>query len=149
MAFVRWDRVQDLISLQDRMNRLFEQTVSRTRGEREGVAATTWSPLVDIYETAEDIVFQVELPGLTKEDIDIQVRDNTLTLKGERRLEKEVKQETALRMERAHGTFQRVFTLPNAIHPDKIRAVFKYGVLKVSFPRGEEAKPKQIKIEVK
>ncbi len=149
MATVRWDPFQDLISLQERMNRLFDQTVARSRGEHEGVIAPSWSPPVDIYETAESIVLKAELPGLNTDDIDIQVRDNTLTLKGERRLAKGVEEENYLRAERAHGSFQRSFTLPTAIQADKIRAVFKDGVLEMNIPKAEEAKPKQIKIEVK
>lgn len=149
MAIVRWDPFEDLISLQDRMNRLFEQTLARSRGEPEGGTTAAWSPAVDIYETAEDIVLQAELPGLTKEDIDIQVRENRLTLKGERRLDKEIKRENTFRMERAYGAFQRVFNLPNAVQADKIRAVFKEGVLKVNIPKAVGGKPKQIKIEVK
>jgi len=149
MGIVRWDPFQDLISLQERMNRLFEQTLDRSRGEREGMVAATWAPAVDIYETPDSIVLQAELPGLSKEDIDIQVRDNVLTLKGERRSEKEVKEGNYLRVERAYGGFQRAFTLPAAVQADKIRAVFKDGVLDVSIPKVEEAKPKQIKIDVK
>ncbi|MCI0484043.1 MAG: Hsp20/alpha crystallin family protein [candidate division NC10 bacterium] len=149
MAIVRWNPFQDLVSLQERMNRLFEQTLDRSRGEREVMVAGTWAPAVDIYETPESIVLQAELPGLGKDDIDIQVRDNVLTLKGERRSEKEVKEGNYLRVERAYGGFQRAFTLPAAVQADKIRAVFKDGVLDVSIPKAEEAKPKQIKIEVK
>jgi HSP20 family protein len=149
MAIVRWDPFEDLMSLQDRMNRLFEQSLARSRGEREGVAAAAWSPPVDIYETAEDIVLQAELPGLVKEDIDIQVRENTLILKGERRLNKEIKKENTLRIERAYGAFQRVFNMPNIVQADKIRAVFKEGVLRLNIPKVVETKPKQIKIEVK
>jgi len=149
MAIVRWDPFQDLISLQERMNRLFEQTLDHSRGEREGMVAGTWAPAVDIYETPDSIVLQAELPGLSKDDIDIQVRDNVLTLKGERRSEKEVKEGNYLRVERAYGGFQRAFTLPAAVQADKIRAVFKDGVLDVSIPKVEEAKPKQIKIDVK
>ncbi len=149
MGIVRWDPFHGLVSLQERMNRLFEQTWDRSRGEREGMAAGTWAPAVDIYETPDSIVLQAELPGLSKDDIDIQVRDNVLTLKGERRSEKEVKEGNYLRVERAYGGFQRAFTLPAAVQADKIRAVFKDGVLDVSIPKAEEAKPKQIKIEVK
>ncbi|MEA3509232.1 MAG: Hsp20/alpha crystallin family protein [candidate division NC10 bacterium] len=149
MAVVRWDPFQDLITLQDRMNQIFEQTLARSRGDREGVVASAWSPPVDIYETAESLVLRAELPGLSKENIDIQVRDNRLTLKGERRHEKEVKQENYLRVERAYGTFQRAFALPTDIQPDKIRATFKDGVLEVKIPKAEAAKPKHIKVEVK
>ena len=149
MGIVRWDPFHGLVSLQERMNRLFEQTLDRSRGEREGMVAATWAPAVDIYETPDSIVLQAELPGLSKEDIDIQVRDSVLILKGERRSEKEVKEGNYLRVERAYGGFQRAFTLPAAVQADKIRAVFKDGVLDVSIPKAEEAKPKQIKIDVK
>jgi len=148
MAIVRWDPFRDLISIQDRMNRLFEQTLARTR-EEEGIAASTWMPAVDIYETPDQVVMKAELPGLTREDIEINVRDNTLSLRGERKFEKEVKEENYLRIERAYGSFQRSFTLPATIQQDKIKAVFKDGVLEVSLPKAEEARPKQIKIDVK
>jgi len=149
MAIVRWDPFQDLASLQDRMNRLFEQTLAPFRRDREGMIAGIWAPAVDIHETPDSVVLKAELPGLTTNDIDIQVRDNVLTLKGERRLEKEVQEENYFRVERAYGSFQRAFTLPAAIRADKIRAVFKDGVLEVNIPKAEEAKPKQIKIEVR
>lgn len=149
MAVVRWDPFQDLVTLQDRMNQIFEQTLARSRGDREGVMASAWSPPVDIYETAQSLILQAELPGLSKADIDIQVRDNRLTLKGERRHEKELKEENYLRVERAYGMFQRVFSLPADIQPDKIRATFKDGVLEVTIPKAEAAPPKQITVEVK
>lgn len=148
MAVVKWDPFRDLLSIQDRMNRLFEQTLSRSRPE-EGIAASTWTPSVDIYETPETIVLKAELPGLSREDIEIQIRDNTLTLKGERRFAKDVQQENYLRIERAYGAFQRSFTLPATIQQDKIRAVFRDGVLELTLPKAEEAKPKKIAIEVR
>jgi len=150
MAIVRWDPFRDLMTIQDRMNRLFDQTLSKTRtDDDEGLTASTWSPAVDIYETADSIVLKAELPGLSRENIDIQVRDNTLTLKGERKFEREVKDENYLRIERSYGAFQRAFNLPSVIQQDKIKAVFKEGVLEVTMPKAEEAKPKQVKIEVK
>lgn len=149
MAVVRWDPFRDLMTIQDRMNRLFEQTLSRTQGEAEGITPSTWAPAVDILETPDSIVMKAELPGLKKEDIDIQVRDNTLTLRGERRFDKEEKQENYLRIERAYGSFQRAFTLPTTIQQERIRAVFRDGVLELTLPKAEEAKPKQIQIEVK
>lgn len=150
VAIVRWDPFRDLMTLQDRMNRLFDQTMSRTRAdEEEGMTVSTWSPAVDIFETADSIVMKAELPGVSRANIDIQVRDNTLTLKGERRFEREVKEENYLRIERSYGAFQRAFSLPTVIQQDKIRAVFKDGVLEVTLPKAEEAKPKQVKIDVK
>ena len=149
MAIVRWDPFRDLITIQDRMNRLFEQTLARTRGEDETVAPSAWSPSVDIYETADAIVLTAELPGLKREDIEIQLRDNTLTLKGERKFEREVKDENYLRIERSYGSFQRAFSLLTVVQQDEIKAVFKDGVLEVTMPKAEEAKPRQVKVEVK
>ena len=148
MAVVKWDPLRDLLSIQDRMNRLFEQTLSRSRAE-EGIAASTWSPAVDIYETPETIVMKADLPGLSREDIEIQIRDNTLTLRGERRFAKDVEQENYLRIERAYGAFQRNFTLPATAQQDKIRAVFRDGVLELMLPKVEGTKPKKIAIEVR
>lgn len=148
MAVVKWDPFRDLLSIQDRMNRLFEQTLSRSRSE-EGIAASTWTPAVDIYETPETIVLKAELPGLSREDIEIQIRDNALTLKGERRFAKDVQQENYLRIERAYGAFQRSFTLPATIHQDKIRAVFRDGVLELTLPKAEDSKPKRISVDVR
>jgi len=148
MAVVKWDPLRDLLSIQDRMNRLFEQTLTRSQAE-EGITASTWSPAVDIYETPETIIMKADLPGLSREDIEIQIRDNTLTLRGERRFAKDVQQENYLRIERAYGAFQRNFTLPATVQQDKIRAVFRDGVLELTLPKAEEAKPKKIAIEVR
>jgi HSP20 family protein len=148
MAVVKWDPFRDLISIQDRMNRLFEQTLTRSRGE-EGVSATTWTPAVDIYETTDTIVMKAELPGVAREDIQIQIDDNTLTLRGERRFSKDVHEESYLRIERAYGSFHRSFTLPAGVRQDKVRAVFKDGVLELNLPKAEEAKPKRIAIDVR
>ncbi len=148
MAVVKWDPLRDLISIQDRMNRLFDQTLSRSRAE-EGITASAWTPAVDIYETPEMIVLKAELPGVTREDIDIQIRDNTLTLRGERRFAKDVREENYLRIERVYGTFQRNFTLPTTIRQEGIKAVFKDGVLELMLPKAEEAKPKKIAIEIR
>ena len=150
MAIVRWDPFRDVVTLQDRMNRMFDQALSRTRADdEEGLTASTWVPAVDIFETADSIVMKAELPGVSRENIDIQVRDNTLTLKGERKFEREVKDENYLRIERSYGAFQRAFSLSTVIQQDKIKAVFKDGVLEVTLPKAEEVKPKQVKVEVK
>jgi HSP20 family protein len=148
MAVVKWDPFRDLISIQDRMNRLFEQTLSRSRGD-EAVSATTWTPAVDIYETSDTIVMKAELPGVTREDIQIQINDNTLTLKGERRFARDVQEESYLRIERAYGSFHRSFSLPASIQQEKIRALFKDGVLELTLPKAENSKPKPISIEVR
>ncbi len=130
------------------MNRLFEQTLSRSRAE-EGITASTWSPAVDTYETPETIIMTADLPGLSREDIEIQIRDNTLTLRGERRFAKDMQQENYLRIERAYGAFQRNFTLPATVQQEKVRAIFRDGVLELTLPKAEEAKPKKIAIEAR
>jgi HSP20 family protein len=149
MAIARWDPFRELMSFQERINDLFDRTFWRRGPEEEGLVTGTWAPAVDIYETDDKVVLKAELPGLKKEDIDIQIRDNTLTLKGEKKFEKEVKEENYHRVERAYGSFQRSFTLPSTIKQEGIEASFKDGVLEISLPKVEEAKPKQIKIQVK
>jgi len=148
MAVVKWDPLRDLLSIHDRMNRLFEQTLYHSRTEG-GISASTWAPAVDIYETPETIVMKADLPGLTREDIEIEIHDNTLTIKGERRFAKDVQQENYLRVERAYGPFERSFTLPTGVRQEEIRASFRDGVLELLLPKAEEAKPKKIAIDVR
>lgn len=148
MALVRWEPFKDLLSIHDRMNRLFEDTFYRGKGLEEELTKGTWTPSVDIYETQEDIVLKAELPGLEQKDISIEVRDNTLTLRGEKKFEKEVKEENYHRIERSYGTFQRMFTLPDTVQQDKVKAKFKDGVLEIIMPKVEKAKPKLIKVDV-
>jgi len=146
MSVVKWEPFRDLLSIQDRMNRLFEATLSRSRTV-EGIAASTWAPAVDIYETSEQIVLKADLAGLTREDVDIRVQNTTLTLRGERRFAKDVQEENYLRLERVYGPFERTFTLPATVQADGIRAALKDGVLEVSIPKAKEAKPHRIRIE--
>jgi len=141
-----WDPFAQIPSLRREMDRLFFQYPSRIGREEEALAPGVWAPVVDIYETDEKMVIKVELPGLKKEDIDIEVRDNTLTLKGERKFEKETKEENYHRVERAYGSFQRSFTLPSTIKQEGIEAAFKDGILEISLPKAEEAKPKKVEI---
>ena len=149
MAIIRWDPFRDVMTLQERMNHLFDHALSRTRvDDKEGLTASMWSPSVDIFETPDSIVMKAELPGVSRDNIDIQVQDNTLTLKGERKFEHEVKEENYLRVERSYGAFQRTFHLPTGVQQGKIRAVFKDGVLEVTMPKAEEPKPTQVKIDV-
>src|SRR5512134_1662410 len=133
MAIVRWwDPLRDLSSIQEKMNQLFEDTLSRTRGREEGLGTGMWTPAVDIFETAESVVVKAELPGLTREQVGI-----------------EVKEENYHRIERAYGTFQRSFSLPASVDQEKISATLKEGVLEVTLPKKEQAKPKQISVSVK
>lgn len=149
MALMRWDPLKDILSLQERMNRLFDDMLVRTKKEEETFFRGMWSPAVDIYETEDEIVLKAELPGVNKDDVSVEVTDNLLILKGERRAEKEIKEENYHRRERVYGAFQRSFTLPNIVDKEKVRARYKDGVLEITLPKASEAKPKQIKVEVK
>jgi HSP20 family protein len=140
-ALVRFDPFRDLTTLREEMNRLF----SRTMGEGGGGGAA-WTPAVDIFDTADAIVLRAELPGLSADDIDIEVDDNVLTLKGERRFEDKVEEGRYYRLERAYGHFQRSVTLPQGVKADEISATFDQGVLTVRVPKAEEVKPRKISV---
>ena len=142
----RWDPFRRLASLQDQVNRLFEDTVHQGRTSQADLA--TWAPAADIYETENELVAKFDLPGVQESDIDIRVENNTLAIRGERKFEKEVNEDSYLRVERAFGTFTRSFSLPNIVKVDNIRAGLQDGVLTIRMPKREEARPKQIKISV-
>jgi HSP20 family protein len=148
MAIVRREPFRDLITLQDRMNRLFDERFGRMRTGDESMDSGTWSPAVDIYETDHDIVVKAELPEMKEEDIDIRLENDTLTLKGERKLEKETREENYHRVERAYGAFSRSFTLPTSVDRDKITAEYRDGVLKITLPKKAETRSKQIKVNI-
>jgi HSP20 family protein len=145
MAVMRWDPFRDLNMLQERMNRLFDDA-GRWKHDGEPSATTTWSPAVDIFETEGEIMVKAELPGMDRKDITLHLENNVLTLKGERRFEKETKEENYHRIERAYGGFSRAFSIPATVDEEKIRADYKDGVLKIALPKKEQAKPKQIRI---
>jgi HSP20 family protein len=148
MALIRWDPFREMSALQERMNRLFSDVRAQAPVRGEEIVQGAWVPAVDIFETNEAIVLKAELPGITSQDILLEVNDNTLTLKGEKKFEKEVKEENYHRVERSYGSFQRAFTLPGTIHQEKVKAKFKDGILEITLPKVEEAKPKQIKVEI-
>ena len=151
MAIVRWEPFRDLASLQERMNRLFDESfkgINRTTAD-DWLLGGTWAPAVDIFEQEGNIVLKAELPGIDLKDVDIRLENNVLTLRGERKVDNEVKRESFHRIERAYGTFARSFTLPSTVDQQNIKADYKDGVLKVVLPKREEAKPKQITIDIK
>ena len=148
MAIVRWDPFRDLAGLQERMNRMFDESYRSSRGNEDWGLGGAWAPAVDIYEQDGNIVVKAELPGVDPKDVDVRVENNTLTLRGERKLDSEVKQDNYHRVERSYGTFTRSFTLPSVLDQEKIKAEYKDGVLKVIIPKHEQAKPKQISINV-
>ena len=148
MAIVRWtDQFREFAQLQDRLNRAFADTSSRSD---EGLLSSgSWLPPVDIYQNGEhELVLKAELPDLTREDIDITVDKGTLTIKGEKKLSSEVKEEQFRRIERQYGAFSRSFSLPPSVDPSRVAAEYKNGVLTVKLPLREEAKPRQIKVDV-
>lgn len=138
----RWDPFRELSTLQDRINRVFNDQI--TRGESEG-AAKTWAPVVDILEDENDLIVRAELPGINREDIDVEVTSESLTIRGERKLDDQSK-EKYLRVERAYGPFQRSFSIGVPVQPDKIKAAYRDGVLEVTIPKAEAVKPKKIEI---
>jgi HSP20 family protein len=139
---------RDLMTFQDRVNRLFDQNLPKAKFEDEGLFGGAWAPAVDIHETDQEIVLKADLPGLNPNEVDIRVEDNTLFLKGERKMEKETKEENYHRIERSYGSFARSFILPRTVTADKISADYKNGVLSVTMPKREESKPKQIRVNV-
>jgi len=143
MALVRWDPTRELDSLQSEFNRLFDSFVGNGRSE---VRARRWVPAVDLVETDESLVLRADLPGLEKDDVTIEVKDDVLTLSGERRGEHEEKAEGYYRVERAFGRFSRSLTLPQGVEPDSIDAEFTDGVLEIRIPKPEERKPHRVAI---
>jgi HSP20 family protein len=145
MAVIRWDPFRELGTLQDRMNRLFEDANGGSRSGEPPVT-TAWSPAVDIHETEHHIVVKAEVPGMERDDIELGLENNVLTLKGNRRFEKDTKEENYHRIERAYGSFSRSFSIPSVVDEDKISADYKEGVLTITLPKTEKAKAKQIAI---
>jgi HSP20 family protein len=133
-------------TLQDQINRLFNDTFERT-GQQES-NLTTWAPAVDIYENEHELVVKADLPDVDSKDLDIRVENNILSIRGERKFEKKVNEDNYLRVERAYGSFSRSFSLANTVNPDGIKADYQNGVLTLNIPKREEAKPKQIKVNV-
>jgi HSP20 family protein len=134
------------LTLQDEVNRLFEDNFTRERSGHADLA--TWAPPVDIYETENELVVKAELPDFQDKDIDVRITNNTLTIRGERKFEKDVKEDNYLRIERSYGSFVRSFSLPNTVSSENIRADYRNGVLTLHMAKREESKPKQIKISV-
>ena len=148
MSIVRWDPFRDVSVLQDRINRIFNESFGRSRDFEDEVGLYDWRPPVDIYETGDGIVLKVELPGINKADVSLEVKDNVLTVKGERLLDPTIKDEQYYRKERSFGKFNRSFSLQEQIKPDLIKASFKDGVLTIEIPRPEEEKPKQVTVNI-
>jgi HSP20 family protein len=148
MAVIRWDPFKNMVALQERINRLFEDAFPRTAGDEEDLAASAWRPMVDIFEEDEGVVIQVDLPGVNKEDVSVEVKNNLLVIQGHRQTDTGVSDDRYYRRERSCGTFKRSFSLRTAIAPESIKAAFKNGVLTIRIPKPEEEKPKKISVSV-
>src|SRR4030088_621263 len=144
-TITRFEPFRGASTLQEQVSRLFSDVLDRT-GEESSL--TAWAPSVDIYETEHELVVKADLPDVDPKDLDIRVENNILTIRGERKFEKNVNQENYLRVERAYGSFARSFTLANTVNAEAIKADYQNGVLTLTIPKKEEAKPKQIKVTV-
>lgn len=148
MTLTRWDPFRDLVSLQERMNKLFEDSLARSNAADQELTSGAWTPAVDIYETPEEIVMRADLPGVGPGDIDLRIENNTLTLRGERRFLKEATEEDYHRIERSYGTFSRSFQLPGSVDQGGIKAGQRDGVLEVHMPKRPDTRPQQIRVEI-
>jgi HSP20 family protein len=145
-----WESLRELSAMQDRMNRMnrvFRASHS-PEGPEEALTTTTLAPPVDIYEDEHNIILKIEVPGIDEKDIDVSIQNNTLTVRGERKIEKDEKEENFHRVERQYGSFTRSFTLPSSVDPGQVSARCDKGVLKISLAKKAEAKPTQIKVNV-
>ncbi len=143
----RWDPFREFVTLQDRMNRLLRDSYG-PEGREEAMTTANFAPPVDIYEDEHNVTLKIEVPGIEEKDIDVRIENNTLTVHGERKFEKEEKEENYRRVERQYGSFTRSFTLPTTVDAEKVQADYDKGVLKITLAKKAEAKPKQIKVNV-
>jgi len=146
-VITRWDPLREFATIQDRMNRLFRDSYGN-EGREEALSNTAFAPPVDVYEDEHGVTLKIEVPGIDENDIDVRIENNTLTVHGERKFEKEEKEENYRRVERQYGSFTRTFSLPNTVDQESVQADYDKGVLKVKLTKKAEAKPKQIKVNV-
>jgi len=145
-AMNRWEQpLHGATTMQDQINRMFSEGVGHAGQESN---LTPWAPAVDIYETENELVIKADLPDVNPQNLDIRVENNILTIRGERKFESKVNEDNYLRIERAYGSFSRSFSLANSVKTEAIKADYQNGVLTLSLPKREEAKPKQIKVTV-
>jgi HSP20 family protein len=138
---------RDFSTLQDRMNRIFRESFG-PEGSDEALTTSNFAPPVDVYEDEHNITLKIEVPGIDEQDVNVTIENNTLTVRGERRFEKDEKEENFHRVERMYGSFTRSFTLPNTVDPEQVSAHYEKGVLKIRLSKKAEAKPKLIKVNV-
>ncbi len=146
MSIITWDPFNELEEIQNSINKIFDDSLFK-KGKKNRKELGYWEPAIDIIETKDKYKIKAEFPGIPKDDIEINVSDNVLTIKGEKKQEKEEKDANYYRTERVYGLFQRQLVLPPDVDADKIKANYKNGVLEIEIPKGEKAKPKKINIE--
>jgi HSP20 family protein len=146
MALIRWEPVAELGTIQNEMNRLFNTFFDQPNPTGRAGAGRRWIPAMDLVETGDHYVLRADLPGLSDEDVNVQLEDNVLTISGERKAEQETQQEGYYRLERAFGGFSRTLTLPDGVDPDGVQARFDRGVLEIRIPKPEQKKPRQVQI---
>jgi HSP20 family protein len=147
MTLVKWEPFRDLMAMQDRMTRLIDESLSRIM--KEEASHGVWLPPVDILERGDEVVLKIDLPGLSQNEIEVRVEENTLIVQGERRFIKEALDENYIQMERPYGTFRRVFNIPRAIDQENVKASSKDGVLRVILPKRQGVQLKQVLVESK
>ena len=143
----RYEPFREFATIQDRMNRMFRDFYA-PEGREDALTNTAFAPPVDVYEDEHNVTLKIEVPGIDEKDIDVRIENNTLTVHGERKFEKEEKEENYRRVERQYGSFTRTFTLPNTVNHDNVQADYDKGVLKIKLEKKAEAKPKQMKVNV-
>jgi HSP20 family protein len=146
-VITRWDPFREFTTVQDRLNRLFRESYG-PEGREESLVTSSFAPPVDVYEDEHNLTLKLEVPGIDEKDIDVRIENNVLTVHGERKIEKEEKEENFRRVERQYGSFTRTFTLPTSVDAEKVAANYDKGILKIVLPKKAEAKPKQIKVNV-
>ncbi|RJP27384.1 MAG: Hsp20/alpha crystallin family protein [Candidatus Omnitrophota bacterium] len=144
-----WDPFRDLEVIQNEMNRMFNSSLVRWGDRDVGLLEGAWSPAIDIYDSKDNIMVKADIPGMKKDEIEVSVHGDTLIIKGEKKQEKEVKEKDYVRTERFYGSFNRAISLPAAVDASKVNASYKNGVLELVLPKKEEAKPKQLKVDIK
>ena len=148
MSLLRWDPFRNIAALQEGINRLFKDSFPNIEPATEEMASGRWRPVVDVYEEGECVVLKAELPGIAKEDVSIEIKDDVLILRGQRLEETGVAKERCLLRERSFGPFQRTFHLQDTVEHEKVRATFKDGVLEVRIPKPPQVKPRQVSVTV-
>jgi HSP20 family protein len=146
-VLTRFEPFREFSTLQDRISRVFRESYAPA-GQDEPLTTSSFAPAVDVYEDEHNVALKIEVPGIDEKDIDVRIENNTLTVHGERNIEKEEKEENYRRVERQYGSFTRTFTLPPTVDSEKVSANYDKGVLKITLPKKAEAKPKQIKVNV-